>query len=210
MLLTVSYYGCFILHQGRFATVISQTTFKFIHPFWGICQLEPAGLPDHREQLLSTAGTGIHLFLSREGMKTRQPGTSTITPNNKLVALYKHPAIQRLLDTLATETMSAFFGGLTRLGNTYKGLKKLDLSQGVAVMSCEDYANMRRDGYQVHPQGHAALTQQALPISIKALLKHLFSFRAFGKALIPGLTLLYLRLVKVITRTYSSPGQTVQ
>ena len=130
-------------------------------------------------------------------MKTRKPGTSTITPNNKLVALYKHPAIRRLLDTLATETMSAFFGGLTRLGNTYKGLKKLDLSQGVAVMSCENYANMRQDGYQVHPQGHAALTQQPPPISVKALLKHLFPIRP-GK-LLPGLTLLHLRFVKVTT-----------
>ena len=163
-----------------------------------------------RRLFFPTTGIGFQVCLSREGMKARRTDACSIEANNTLVALYKHADIRTLLDALAAETMCAFFGGLTRLGNTYKGLKELDLSRGVAVMSCEDYANMRRDGYQVHPQGHAALTQQALPISIKALLKHLFSFRAFGKALIPGLTLLHLRLVKVITRTYSSPGQTVQ
>ncbi|KAL3153349.1 hypothetical protein ABBQ38_011689 [Trebouxia sp. C0009 RCD-2024] len=97
--------------------------------------------------------------------------------------------------------MSAFFRGLTRLGNTYKELKELDLSQGVAVMSCEDYA-MRRDGYQVHPVGHAALTQQPLPISITDLLKHIFPMRL--EKLLPGLTLLHLRFVKVMTSTYKS------
>ena len=52
---------------------------------------------------------------------------------------------------------------------------------------------MRRDGYQVHPQGHAALTQQPLPISIKALLKHLFPFSWEAEELLPGLTWLHLR-----------------
>ena len=123
-----------------------------------------------------------------------------------MIALYKHPDIRALLDTLAAEAMLAFFGGLTRLGTTFQGLKELDLSQGVAVMSCEDYANMLRDGYQEHPQGHAALTQQALPIGVRDLLRHLFPVRP-GK-LLPGLTLLHLRFVKVNTSMYSS-GLTV-
>ncbi|KAL3153351.1 F-box/LRR-repeat protein 14 [Trebouxia sp. C0009 RCD-2024] len=141
-------------------------------------------------------------------MNTRWPGACSIKTNNKLVALYKHPDVRALLDALAAETMSAFFGGLTRLGNTYKGLTELDLSQGVAVMSCKDFANMWRDGYRVHPQGHAALTQQALPISIKALLRHLLPVK--GGKLLPGLTLLHLRFVKVapesIKLTFSSFG----
>ena len=135
-------------------------------------------------------------------MKARRTDACSVECNNTLVVLYKHPDIRAVLDMLAAETMSAFFGGLTRLGNTYKGLKELDLSQGVAVMSREDYANMRRDGYQVHPQGHAALTQQALPISVEDLLKHLFPTSS-GR-LLPGLSLLHLRFVKVMTSTCRS------
>ena len=78
-------------------------------------------------------------------------------------------------------------------------MKELDLSNGLAVMSCEDYENMWRDAYQVHPQGHAALTQQALPIDIKDLLQQLFPT---VKPLLPGLTILHLKLVKVMTRAH--------
>lgn len=132
-------------------------------------------------------------------MKATRTDACNIKANNTLVTLYKHANIRALLDTLAAEAMSTFFGGLARLCNTYTALKELDLSQGVAVMSCEDYANMRRDGYQVHSQGHAALTQQALPISIKALFMHLFPSRPMARKLMPSLTLLHLRFVKVMT-----------
>ena len=135
-------------------------------------------------------------------MNTRRPDACSINPNNKMIALYKHPDIRALLDMLAAEAMLAFFGGLTRLGTTFQGLKELDLSQGVAVMSCEDYANMLWDGYQEHPQGHAALTQQSLPMGVRDLLRHLFPIKP-GK-LLPGLTLLHLRFVKVMTSTYNS------
>ena len=112
-----------------------------------------------------------------------------------LISLYRHADVRAILDTLAVDTMCAFFRGLTKLGTTYIGLKELDLSNGLAVMACEDYGNMWRDGYQVHPQGHAALTQQALPIGAADLFKHLFPS---AKPLLPELTLLHLKLVKVI------------
>ncbi|KAL3153347.1 hypothetical protein ABBQ38_011687 [Trebouxia sp. C0009 RCD-2024] len=160
-------------------------------------------LPLSTPKMDAAQRTGFQVFLSREGMKATRTDACSINPNNTLVALYKHADIRALLDTLASEAMSTFFGGLTRLCNTYTALKELDLSQGVAVMSCEDYANMRRDGYQVHPQGHAALTQQALPISIKALVKHLFPHRGMTRKLLPSLTFLHLRFVKVMISIYN-------
>lgn len=118
---------------------------------------------------------------------------------NTLINLYRNDNVRSILDKLATDTLSTLFRGLSRLGHTYYGLKQLDLSHGLAVMSCEDYGNMWRDGYQVHPQGHAALTQQALPIDVKDLLKHLFPW---AMPLLPGLTLLHLKLVKVMISTH--------
>ena len=78
------------------------------------------------QSIVLSAGTGFQVFLFREGMKARRTDGCSIQPNNVLVALYKRADIRALLDALAAETMSAFFGGLTRLGNTNKGLKELD------------------------------------------------------------------------------------
>lgn len=152
-----------------------------------------------QQYTVSTTGTGFHMFLSREGMKPRRTDACSIKASNALVSLYKHADVRALLDTLAAETMSTFFRGLSRLGSSYIGLKELDLSHGLAVMSSQDYASMWLDGFQVHAQGHAALTQQALPIDITDLLKHLFPFRP-GK-LLPSLTLLHLRFAKVLICT---------
>lgn len=133
-------------------------------------------------------------------MKASRADTrATSSARNTLINLYKNDNVRSILDKLALDTMCALFRGLGRLGHTYNGLKQLDLSNGLAVMSREDYGNMRRDGFQVHPQGHAALTQQALPIDVEDLLKHLFP-RAMP--MLPGLTLLHLKLVKVMIGTH--------
>ena len=137
-------------------------------------------------------------------MKASRADTrTTSSARSTLITLYRHVDVRVLLDTLAADTIRALFQGLSRLGHTYVGLKELDLSNGLAVMSCEDYANMWRDGYQVHPQGRAALTRQTLPIDVADLLKHLFPK---GKPLLPGLTLLHLKLVKVMTSTHIQSG----
>ena len=134
-------------------------------------------------------------------MKASTAKTCTTSSSWKtLISLFKHDDVRAILDTLAANTLRAFFHGLNRLGYTYIGLTELDLSNGVAVMSCEDYENIWRwDGCHVDPQGHAALTQQALPIGATDLFKHLFPI---GKPLLPGLTLLHLKLVKVMTGIY--------
>ena len=148
---------------------------------------------------MSTVGTGLQLFLSREGIKASKADTSTASSaRDTLINLYRHADVRAILDTLAANIMWALYRGLSKLGHTYIGLKELDLSDGLAVMSCEDYENMWRDGYQVHPQGHAALTQQALSTDVADLLQHLFPR---GMPLLPGLTLLHLKLAKVMTTT---------
>ena len=84
--------------------------------------LGPALTASGHQTNLSTVGTGLHLFLSREGMKaSRADMRTTSSAKNTLIALYRHVDVRALLDTLAADTMCALFRGLSRLGLTYAG-----------------------------------------------------------------------------------------
>lgn len=162
---------------------------------------DPAGMTEFP---FVNAGTGLHVYLAREGMKASRADDTETSARNALANVYKRSEVHTVLDMLAAETMHAFFQCLSSIGSAYLGLRELDLSGGLAIMSSKDFANMRRDGYHVHPQGHAALTQQALPIDIAALFTHLFPWTT---PLLPGLTLLHLKFVKVIFETLQMSAQ---
>ena len=138
------------------------------------------------------AGSGLRQFLVREGMKFK--AVQSEAAKTMLTNTYQLAEAQAVVESVAMEAMSRLYKGLYKLGVTYSMLQELDLSSSLAVMAADDYASLFQGSIPVHPQGHAALTQQALPISMGQLMQWLFPK---AQLLLPNLQLLHYQLVKV-------------
>ena len=125
-------------------------------------------------------------------MKAAGSAAAKDSTNCVLLGLYHRPEVKVALQALATDATDMLTCGLCQLGCKYQVLKVLDLSAGVAVVAPGDLAALSTAF--PHLQGHAVLTQLAVPVCIATLLQALFPK---ADSIMPSLELLCLMLVKV-------------
>ena len=145
----------------------------------------------------------------REGIRCRQHDIH----GSMLQTVANHAGLQAALQQQITDCLISWHESLSQLFVSSPFLTKLDLSKCAAVVSDEDYARLALQQFEdadllfydadarqslaaasagsneMHPCALAVLNQQALPISIKALLPMLRR--------LPCLTSLHLQLTKV-------------
>ncbi len=118
------------------------------------------------------------------------------TSNKRAVnALLVHTETQAALMQIAADTMSLYVCQLGRLATSYPALSELDLSNSLAVLSVEDYAEIQQTSLYGHPQARAILAQQAVPIDVQRFLEMVLPHSQ--EFVLPCLTLLRIKLAKV-------------